>query len=100
MKYFMVPKYKNPNGNTTARNQGVANATVAMVAEQDVATDSHIANVTGNSSSIVYKSFEKRFTSLPRGVLSKKAIGAFNNPSNIWLCKDLAAFWPSFDATP
>ena len=62
MKYFIVPKYRNPNGKTTARNQGVAKATVAMVAEQEVATESHIAKVTGSSSSMVYKSFEKRLT--------------------------------------
>jgi len=100
MKYFIVPKYKNPKGKTTARNQGVAKATVAIVAEHDVATDNHIAKVTGSSSSMVYKSFENKLTNRPNGVRSKKAIGAFSSPSNIWLCNERAAFWPSFDATP
>mmetsp|Transcript_23709 Transcript_23709/g.71285 ORF Transcript_23709/g.71285 Transcript_23709/m.71285 type:complete len:399 (+) Transcript_23709:197-1393(+) len=53
MKYFIVAKYTSPSGATTAKNHGVANATVATVARQLIATDSHMAMVTGSSSSMV-----------------------------------------------
>ena len=63
---------------TTDRNMGVLYEITIKVVTTDAVVDIQIRIVIGMFMSMVSTSFEKRFTILPIGVVSKNGIGARN----------------------
>uniref|UniRef100_A0A6B0UXH2 Putative secreted protein n=1 Tax=Ixodes ricinus TaxID=34613 RepID=A0A6B0UXH2_IXORI len=81
-----------PMGTATAMKMGVLMLMMSRVETTCRTHISHARTVIGMAMSIVSTSFEKRFTTRPRGVVSKKAMGERKMLASSPLWRNMAPF--------